>query len=54
MDALCHILQAWDSAHPVQHIWIDAICINQKDLIERSLQAQFMSEIYQTASQVLI
>ncbi|PMD57957.1 HET-domain-containing protein [Hyaloscypha bicolor E] len=54
MDALCHILQAWDSADPVPHIWINAICINQQNPIERGLQVQFMSEIYQTASQVLI
>lgn len=54
MDALCHILQAWDSADPVQYIWIDAICINQEHKDERGQQVQFMSEIYQTASQVLI
>jgi hypothetical protein len=54
MDALCHILQAWDSADPVQHIWIDAIYINQEDPVERGLQVQFMSKIYQTASRVLI
>ena len=54
MDALCHILQARDLADPVQNIWIDAICINQDDQVERGLQVQFMSEIYQTASQVLI
>jgi hypothetical protein len=27
MDALCHIRQAWDFIDPVQHIWIDAICL---------------------------
>jgi hypothetical protein len=54
MDALCHIRQAWDFTDPVQHIWIDAICINQEDTDERGHQVQFMSEIYHTASQVLI
>jgi hypothetical protein len=30
-------------------IWIDAICINQDDIIERGAQVQIMGEIYQTA-----
>jgi Heterokaryon incompatibility protein (HET) len=54
MDALRHIRQAWNFTDPVQHIWIDAICINQENMDERGQQVQFMSEIYQTASQVLV
>lgn len=35
-------------------LWIDAICINQNDPIERSAQVNHMSEIYSRASRVLI
>jgi hypothetical protein len=35
-------------------IWIDAVCINQRDVEERSAQVLRMREIYQTARQVVI
>lgn len=35
-------------------IWIDQICINQKDTIERSQQVQLMHAIYKEATQVLV
>jgi hypothetical protein len=35
-------------------IWVDAICINQDDIIERNTQVAMMSEIYRRASQVLV
>src|SRR5690349_15461535 len=35
-------------------LWADAICINQKDLEERSSQVQLMTRIYSEASAVLI
>ena len=34
-------------------LWIDAICINQGDLVERSRQVQLMSLIYHQAAKVL-
>jgi Heterokaryon incompatibility protein (HET) len=37
-----------------RYLWIDAICINQKDNVEKSVQIQRMTSIYQLASQVLI
>nr|OQO27261.1 hypothetical protein B0A51_04897 [Rachicladosporium sp. CCFEE 5018] len=36
----------------VSHIWIDAICINQEDLEERSQQVALMGKIYSTAVSV--
>lgn len=33
-------------------IWIDAVCINQEDLAERSSQVQMMGEIYSKADRV--
>jgi Heterokaryon incompatibility protein (HET) len=35
-------------------LWVDAICINQKDISEKSHQVAFMGEIYQRCSQVVI
>ncbi|KAL2076119.1 hypothetical protein VTL71DRAFT_1062 [Oculimacula yallundae] len=35
-------------------LWIDAICVNQQDLEERSSQARFMAQIYSKAPRVLI
>jgi hypothetical protein len=35
-------------------LWVDAICINQSDIIERSSQVQMMREIYANAKQVVV
>jgi hypothetical protein len=35
-------------------IWADAICINQDDVQEKSVQVQLMGEIYSTAARTLI
>jgi hypothetical protein len=35
-------------------LWVDAICINQKDLEERSLQVLLMRDIYHSAEEVLV
>ncbi|KAF1836320.1 heterokaryon incompatibility, partial [Decorospora gaudefroyi] len=35
-------------------LWIDALCINQSDNDEKSVQIQLMREIYRSTSQVLI
>ncbi|KAL8691812.1 MAG: hypothetical protein Q9218_003058 [Villophora microphyllina] len=37
-----------------RRLWVDALCINQKDTHERSLQVQHMSEIYANAQGVLV
>lgn len=37
-----------------RHIWVDAICIDQGNIQERSHQVGFMSTIFATASQVVI
>jgi Heterokaryon incompatibility protein (HET) len=38
----------------VRYLWVDALCINQQDLQERSAQVLVMSRIYRRASQVLV
>jgi hypothetical protein len=35
-------------------MWIDAICINQKDSVEKGRQVQFMAEIYASANRVTV
>jgi hypothetical protein len=42
--------------HPVHEriIWIDAICINQQDNVEKSSQVQMMRDIYAKASKVVV
>jgi Heterokaryon incompatibility protein (HET) len=35
-------------------LWIDAICINQDDLVERSRQVQLMRDVYKNAERVLV
>lgn len=38
----------------IKLLWADAICINQKDPIERGAQVQLMSRIYSQADRVLL
>jgi hypothetical protein len=35
-------------------LWIDAICVNQQDLKERSLQVQRMADVYSMADRVVV
>ncbi|PMD43635.1 hypothetical protein L207DRAFT_510144 [Hyaloscypha variabilis F] len=37
-----------------RQIWIDAVCINQKDVYERNVQVLRMRRIYQKANQVVV
>jgi hypothetical protein len=43
----------WSLDSPL-HFWVDAICINQANILERSEQVLHMGEIYKTATRVLI
>lgn len=38
----------------IRVLWVDALCINQEDLAERSAQVAIMSQIYSSASQVVM
>ena len=37
-----------------KRLWVDAVCINQDDVLERSAQVQMMSRIYATATAVYV
>jgi hypothetical protein len=39
---------------PPLPIWVDAVCINQQDLLERSQQVRMMGDIYSSARNVVI
>jgi hypothetical protein len=41
-------------SHPGVCFWIDAVCINQQDLVERSAQVNIMCQIHQKAEKVAI
>lgn len=36
------------------YLWIDAICINQNDAVEKSAQVRFMCQIYRLAEEVIV
>lgn len=40
--------------HYQSQIWIDAICINQDDAVEKSVQVELMSDIYTFASETFV
>lgn len=39
---------------PGRTLWIDAVCINQNDIIEKNYQVQRMGKIFQGATEVLV
>jgi hypothetical protein len=40
--------------HSDDYLWVDQVCIDQTDVLERNHQVQLMSQIYGRAEQVLI
>lgn len=42
------------AGHDRELIWIDAVCINQDDIAERSAQVQIMKDIYDAARRVSV
>jgi hypothetical protein len=57
-DALDHIKSSFDMHGPLfgntTHLWVDAICINQKDLDERAAQVKIMGRIYSNSNGVMV
>ena len=51
LDALNHLQQAQFSR---KKIWIDAICINQEDDVEKAVQVAHMQSIYARAEEVFV
>ena len=53
-DNLFNALRRLRRRFRTRTLWIDAICINQDDLLERSHQVSFMGEIYRAAIRVCV
>jgi len=47
-------LQVFRQPHAERMLWVDALCINQGDIIERNSQVQLMNRIYSGASSVAV
>ncbi|KAI0429296.1 heterokaryon incompatibility protein-domain-containing protein [Xylaria sp. FL1042] len=50
LDIMSRVMERGD----VERMWVDSLCINQFDLVERSSQVSIMGEIYQAADVVVV
>ncbi|KAI0818165.1 heterokaryon incompatibility protein-domain-containing protein, partial [Xylaria sp. FL0064] len=50
LDVISRVMDHGD----VERIWVDSLCINRFDLVERSAQVSLMGDIYQTADLVAV
>ncbi|PVH73309.1 hypothetical protein DL98DRAFT_501354, partial [Cadophora sp. DSE1049] len=59
-DVLLQTRNCWDMLcylrprQGIRMVWIDAVCINQSDLVERALQVTSMRSVYQGCSRVVV
>ena len=53
-DNLYAALGRMRQATQIRTLWVDAVCINQADVIEKNHQVHMMSNIYRNAQEVLI
>lgn len=53
-DNLSNALRRLRWRFKIRTLWIDAICINQRNVTERSRQVSFMDEVYKSTQSVLI
>ncbi|KAG9239502.1 heterokaryon incompatibility protein-domain-containing protein, partial [Amylocarpus encephaloides] len=49
LERVCH-----DKSLQSALFWIDAVCVNQRDFNERSIQVRIMGQIYHTATEVIV
>lgn len=47
-------LRYFRDEHNSKTLWVDAVCINQKDNVEKGPQVQMMGQIYSKATRVLV
>ena len=57
-SSICELLGVLDTedgraSEPDRYLWIDSICINQEDVVEKSWQVPMMEEIYRSATHVV-
>ncbi|KAI4281668.1 MAG: hypothetical protein L6R38_003511 [Xanthoria sp. 2 TBL-2021] len=52
-DSLASTLRALRSSDKPRQLWVDAVCINQRDHVEKAHQVSQMAKIYGKAARVL-
>jgi hypothetical protein len=52
--ALQRLRSRFEHQPPIQCLWVDAVCINQADGIEKTAQLKLMGEVYRNAADVLV
>jgi hypothetical protein len=53
-SALRHLRELYKEGEDSLVLWVDALCINQEDVGERTSQVQFMGAIYTQCQQVIV
>lgn len=53
-ETLCELLDAFSRREPSFTLWIDALCINQSDPVEKAYQVRLMGKVYSLADTVII
>ncbi|KAK4447076.1 heterokaryon incompatibility protein-domain-containing protein [Podospora aff. communis PSN243] len=53
-DTLTHLFTSLLRTHQPITLWIDALCINQTNNLEKGIQVDQMNQVYSRASQVLV
>jgi hypothetical protein len=51
---LCDALRALRSEHESRLLWVDAVCINQKDDVEKAVQVAMMKDVYGKAAKIVV
>jgi hypothetical protein len=51
---LSKFLRRYRRLHETHYLWVDALCINQADHLEKVAQVKMMADIYRSADRVLI
>ncbi|KAF2493959.1 hypothetical protein BU16DRAFT_562915 [Lophium mytilinum] len=54
LQMLCKSLSATRNITESTYYWIDAICVDQKNIIERNLQVALMAETFKAAQKVIV
>jgi len=53
-ESVHNALQVLRSLSSMKTLWVDQICVNQQDLVERQHQVLLMADVYQTATSVIV
>ncbi|KAF2812997.1 uncharacterized protein BDZ99DRAFT_437772 [Mytilinidion resinicola] len=54
LQMLCKSLGSTERITESRYLWIDAICVDQKNILERNLQVALMAETFKAAQKVIV